>query len=167
MSNNTVRTLYSKLCRLGFPYWSAVSEEDLYFGAPYLYTAFIRFILNAHRDALLFFTRKYSWFLIESSDVRLISVIFRLLKEEGHCTAGITLFQFEQQKFTVAKANICLQLLSILKKAQLVHCSERQTHVLTACISQYPYEKDCRDFIDLKKKIKQRAKDLNTLSRAS
>lgn len=166
MSNSTVCTLYSKLCHLGFPYWSAVSEEDLYFGAPYLYTAFIRFILYAHRDALLFFTRKHSWFLIESSDVRLISVIFRLLKEEGHCSAGITLFQFEQRKFATAKANICLLLLNILKKAQSEHCVQRQTRVLTTRFSQDPYETDSKDFIDLKRKIQQRANDLNTLSRA-
>lgn len=161
MADNAVIALYSKLCRLGFPYWSAVSEKDLYSGAPYLFTDFIRFILNSYQGALLVLTQKYSWFLLELSDVRLISMIFRLLHEEGQYKVPITLSQFEQQRFANIKAKICIQLISILKQNEPLTRSTRTKIHRSLQISPHLYKNDKQDLIDLKQLVHIRSMELN------
>lgn len=165
MTNNAVCTLYPKLCRLGFPYWSAVWEEDLYSGAPYLYTAFIRFILSAYPHALFLFAQKHSWFLLESSDVRLISVIIRLLAVEGPYKVVISLSQFEQRRFANVKATMCLELLRILQQN---NSQKPQKFIRTPPLHHLPtlaYKHMNADLIEFRHLVHTRALELNRLHR--
>lgn len=155
-----LKILHGKLSKLGFPWWAAVRETDFIQGDPHLYSVFFRFILCRFNIAAAGLTKKYPWFLIENSDVRLASVVLKMLREEGISGICLSVTQFQQKKFAVYKARVCLELISLLHKLE-----EKKTPKKNST----RYERNGVEVATLEavmmEMIRQRVNYLNTLPR--
>lgn len=117
---STVRSdfflLHRTLCRLGFNGWDSISQDDVYKGCPHTYAIFIRFIFLKFPEATSFLLNQYSWFIIESDDIKLGGSVIRLLSRTTGIPAKINVSQFARSMYACQKIELCRQLVDLLKE---------------------------------------------------
>lgn len=157
-----VKDLFTKLCKLGFSSWSSICESDVINGDPQVYTVFLRYIFLCYPQQTLFFTQKHEWFIINDVSRNFISVVLRLLREEGHFHLGLTAAQFELRKFTSLKAMMCLALIRTLARSNSMNGRKITPPPYRAIAAK---ERELTSFKEKKEKIMARAHYLNSLPR--
>ncbi|KAG8348617.1 putative Centrosomal spindle body CEP44 [Trypanosoma vivax] len=131
-------TLQQKLVSLRFDGWDAISECDVYTGAPYCYALFMRHILSSFPTATAALMRKHSWFCIEGEDGALASAVLRVLAKECGYKARITPLQFRAKKYAAAKMAMCSDLFDCLRVLTARHASRAKPRRATVASGDFP-----------------------------
>ncbi|RNF01815.1 uncharacterized protein Tco025E_08600 [Trypanosoma conorhini] len=108
--------LHQRLTASGFDAWDAVTEEDVYAGAPHCYAEFMRAILTSFPRETAALMRKHPWLCVEGEDGALAAAVLRLLSLEGGRRNSIKSTQFREKKYAAAKINLCIELFDLLDR---------------------------------------------------
>ncbi|KAF8290782.1 hypothetical protein TcYC6_0127890 [Trypanosoma cruzi] len=162
MLSATFSLLHRRLSSLGFDGWDAVTEEDVYSGAPHCYAELMRAILFSFPHDTAALMRKYPWLCIEGEDGALAHSVLRLLSLEGSRRIVIKATQFGEKKYAAAKMNICIELFDLLSRLSWLRENTQGTRTaarraaLARAIPFYPAACDASAFF-----LKARLGELN------